>query len=123
MRATNSILASIALVLFAGCGEKKVETPEQLKEVFEKKTSESPQGQPPEIQAMVNQAAESLKKKDEAAAVATLQAVRSAPNLSVDQALAVQDMMVQAQKRLAERAAAGDPQAQAAMEMLKYKHR
>src|SRR5204863_7768699 len=102
---------------------QKVETPEQIKEVFEKKTSEAPQGQPPEIQAMVSQAAESLKKKDEAAAVATLQALRSTPNLSVDQALAVQDMMVQAQKRLAERAAAGDPQAQAAMEMLKYKHR
>jgi hypothetical protein len=118
----RSILALVA-VLFAACGEKKVQTPEELKEAFEKKSPEAPQGQPPEIQTMVSQAADMLKKKDDAAAVATLQTLQSAPNLSVDQALAVQDMIVEAQKRLVERAAAGDPQAKAALEMLKYKHR
>jgi len=123
MSGGKSIVAALALSLLAGCAEKKVETAEELKEVFEKKTSEAPQGASAEVQAMVNQAAESLKKKDEVAAVATLQTIRATPDLTIDQALAVQDMIVQAQKRLAERAAAGDPQAQAAMEMMKYKHR
>ena len=123
MSAPKTIIAIVSLTFLVACAEKKVETPEELQEAFASKTAEAPQGQPPEIQAMVSQAVQSLQKKDDVAAVATLQTLRAVPDLSVDQALAIQDMMVEAQKRLVNRAAQGDPQAQAALEMMKYKHR
>jgi hypothetical protein len=111
----------IVAVLLVACGQKQTET--SVDEGADTKTSASSQGQPAEVQLLMSQAAESLKKKDEVAAVASLQSLRATPNLSVDQYMAVQDMMAKAQVKLAERAAAGDPQAKAALEMMKYSHR
>lgn len=110
----------LGALLLAGCGEKKVETPQELQEAFKAQAVATPTN---EVQVLVNSAVTALEKKDSAAAVMTLETLRNTPNLTVDQYMAVQDMIAKAQRDLAARAAAGDPQAKAAMEALKYKHR
>ena len=114
----------VGAALLAGCGEKTVETPEQLQEVF---AAPPPSGvtnaQAEQVNMLVGQAVTALQKKDEVSAVVALQTLRDTPDLTVDQYMAVQEMMSNAQQSIAARAAAGDPAALAAMEALKYKHR
>src|SRR4051794_27183821 len=96
----------LALVLLAACGEKRVETPEDLQKSFEAtKNSIVNSNTPPEVKVMVDAAANALKNNDQVAAVGALQVLRQTPNLTVDQRGAVQDMMAKAQGELAQRAA------------------
>jgi hypothetical protein len=121
MRGTG--LAAVLLLLVA-CGEKRVETPEDLQKSFEAtKNAIVNSNTPPEVKAMVDLAANALKNNDEVAAVGALQALRETPNLTVDQRGAVQDMMAKAQGELAQRAARGDQQAIAALKMLRMNPR
>lgn len=123
MKTGFAIAVALCAAALAGCGEKTVETPAQLEAVFAPSTLTASTNQPEQVQMMVKQVVTALEKKDEATAVMSLEALRNTPDLTVDQVLAVQNMIAQAQKNLAARAAAGDPQAIAAMEALKYKHR
>jgi hypothetical protein len=111
--------------ILAGCGEKQVSSPQELKEAFAKPAALADgKTTSPEVKNLVDQAVNALQKKDEVTAVMSLETLRSNPSqLTADQLVAVQDMMAKAQSRLAERAAAGDPQARAALEAMKFKHR
>lgn len=117
-------LICVCAMALSGCGEKTVETPEELQEVFAAPpASGATNAQTEQVQMLVGQAVTALQKKDEVSAVVALQTLRDTPDLSVDQYMAVQEMMSKAQQSIATRAAAGDPAAIAALEALKYKHR
>lgn len=123
---TRLLLAAavIAAIVFSGCGRKKVETPQDLQEVFDTKASAAAaKSDAPEVQMMVNQAVTALQNKDEATAVMTLRDVRSNPALTDAQVLAVEDMMKKAYVNLSERAARGDQQAAAQLQMLNMNRR
>jgi hypothetical protein len=121
MNILRPISAFALALLLVACGQKQAQSSKD--EVVDAKAPAAAQGQPSEVNFLFTQAAESLKKKDEVAAIASLQSLRATPNLTVDQFTAVQDMMAKAQVRLAQRAAAGDQQAQAALKMLQMNPR
>jgi len=117
----RALIASLSLVFLVACsGGKNVETTEAASEAA---PTPEPSAPAPEIDAMIKSAEMALKQKNEVQAAATLQSLREAPTLTVDQKLSVQDMISQAQAKLAERASQGDPQAQAAMRMLQMNPR
>jgi len=119
----RTLLAAIllgVLPIVPGCSSK-VETNE-LQTSFEKASKESgekgePQQKPDaSVQTALNDVVQSIKKDDLPAAVEPLYVLRAQPNLTVDQRIAVQDMMGKVQTRLAERADKGDKAAQAALQ-------
>src|SRR4051812_30535524 len=114
----KSMAVLIGLVLFTGCGRKQAETPEDLKQAFEKTTANggSLSAAKPEVKALVDQAVTAMKADDQATAVVTLRSLRSSGQLTVDQAAAVEDMMIKARGALVERANRGDQQAIAALQ-------
>jgi hypothetical protein len=101
------ILVSLLLCL-TGCGSKD-QTP-TVDAAFKDAA--------PEQKKMVDEATAAFEKKDYETAVANLQAVRSDPNLTGDQMTAIQDRMAKYQTDLANRAEAGDKQAEATLRML-----
>lgn len=68
--------------------------------------------------AIANEALKAFEKKDYPTAFMSLKNLRSDQSLSPEQSIAVQEMMGKVQTQIAERAAAGDRQAQAALEMM-----
>ena len=115
-----AIVLVLGLSLCAGCGRKTAKTPEDLKAAFEKPTTSGGalSGAKPEVKAWVDQAVTAMKNDDQATAVMSLRSLRSSGQLSADQSLVVEDMMAKARGALVERAARGDAQAQAALQML-----
>lgn len=114
-----SILSLLAASLLGfGCKKAGVEG---FKETFEKS---GPAGtvsatSNPEVKATIDNVVTAIKANDNMTAVAGLSELRSRQDLSVDQAIAVQEMMSKVQSAIAQRAEAGDPQAKAQMEMIR----
>ena len=118
------IAATLSLLLLVACGGgKKVENAETPSEPSPTAAKVETGNPSPEIDLMMKSAEAALKQKNDIEAAATLQSLRESPTLTVDQKLSVQDMIAQAQARLAQRASQGDPQAQAAMKMLQMNPR
>ncbi|MEO8426412.1 MAG: hypothetical protein ABI651_04790 [Verrucomicrobiota bacterium] len=125
MRASDVLFGlSLAFVLLAvGCSKKKVDLSE-LEKAF--KSAEAQLGaqkandanQPPaqNPQPLLQQAEEAIRQSDYAGALVPLTALRSQPNLTAEQLTAVQDTVAAINKQMAEKADAGDPAAQKAME-------
>ena len=67
-------------------------------------------------QPLLKQTEEAISHSDYAGALVPLTALRSQPNLTAEQLTAVQDTVAAINKQMAERADAGDPAAQKAME-------
>jgi len=121
---TKGIIAGAAVAALVACGEKPATSGQDLEKVFaDKKAAAAASPAQEHLQGMVNQAATALKNNDDIAAVAALQNLRQSPELSVDQYTTVQDLMAKAQKQLVDRAARGDAQAIAALEMMKMNPR
>ena len=119
MRNLALATALMAVLGCGGCGRKKVETAKDLQEVFDAKKTEAALKTTgaPEVQVMVTQAATAFENKDEATAVMTLREIRNSPSLSDAQVMAVEDMMKKAYLNLSERAARGDQQAAAQVQL------
>ena len=67
-------------------------------------------------QPLLKQTDEAISHSDYAGALVPLTALRSQPNLTAEQLTAVQDTVAAINKQVAEKADAGDPAAQKAME-------
>jgi hypothetical protein len=102
-------VALLAMLLVLGC-KKKPEA--QLKDAF--------QAAPPSPQkTLATDAMAAFEKKDYQTAVIDMRSLRSDPTISPDQLTAAQDMYAKMQSQLIDRAAAGDKQAQATLDMMK----
>lgn len=117
---TKTIAMLIILAVFTGCGRKQAKTAEDLQQAFEKNTGNGGalSAAKPEVKVLVDQAVTAIKADDQATAVVSLRSLRSSGQLTVDQAAAVEDMMIKARGSLVERANRGDQQAIAALQML-----
>ena len=73
----------------------------------------------PKVKALVEEALAAIKKKDYGASLLPLAALRSIPELSVEQTSAVQDLYGNVQVRLAELADKGDTNAQKALDSIR----
>jgi hypothetical protein len=125
MRITDAFFGlSLAFVLLAvGCGKKKVDLSD-LEKAF--KGTEAQLGaqqvndpnQPPaqNPQPLLQQAEEAMRHSDYAGALVPLTALRSQPSFTAEQLTAVQDTVAAINKQMAEKADAGDPAAQKAMD-------
>lgn len=114
----------ITLLILTACGEKPVETKEDLQKAMEaSKNAIVTPNTPPAVTMMLDTAVTAIKNDDQIAAVGALQALRQSQDLNIDQRGAVQDMMAKAQSELAYRAARGDQQAIAALKMLQINPR
>jgi hypothetical protein len=116
----STLVALLAVIFVAACGRKQAKTAEDLQQAFQNPAGGGGplSGAKPEVKAWVDQAVTALKADDQVTAVMSLRSLRSSPELTADQSLAVGDMMAKAQAVLAERAAKGDQQAIAALNML-----
>lgn len=77
----------------------------------------------PEVHQAATAAAESMRSGDYEKAVVSLQVVRSAPRITLDQGLAIHGTTVALESKLAEAAASGDAAAKRAYELLKASKR
>jgi hypothetical protein len=118
MSRTKTFLLCAGLACATACGRKKVESAADLQAVFAPANNPALAQSKPEIKAWIDQAVTSLKADDQVGAVMSLRSLRSSGQLTADQTLAIEDMMVRAQQTLAERAARGDQQAINALNML-----
>lgn len=108
-----------ALACVTACGHKKVETAEDLQAAFQTSANNPALTQvKPEVKVWADQAVAAIKADDQATAVVSLRSLRSSGQLTVDQASAVEDMMIKARGALVQRAERGDQQAVAALQML-----
>ena len=106
----------LGFALLCGCGHKEAKTAEDLKAAFEKQASSAAiTNTAPEIRTWVDQAVTAMKNDDQTTAVMSL---RSNGQLTVEQNLTVEHLMIKARASLVERAAKGDQKAQAALQML-----
>lgn len=114
------IPALIGLILLAGCGRKEASKPEDLKAAFEKPAAAGAplSAAPPEIKVWVDQAVTAMKNDDQTTAVMSLRSLRSSGQLTYEQSMAVEDMMIKARGALVDRANRGDQQAIAALQLL-----
>ena len=78
---------------------------------------------PAEVKTTVNTASEALRKAEYETAVQTLYAVRSRPNLTLEQGIAIHNSMVSLEANLIQGVANGDPNAQRAYDLLKKMRR
>ena len=102
------LLLLLILTALAGCSS---DSAPELQDAF----AEAP---PSQTKTLATEAMAAFEQKDYPKAVVNLQSLRSDPTLSVDQTLAVQEMMARVQTELAIRAEQGDPQAQQTLRML-----
>ena len=117
---------SLAAALLIGCSsQKKVETAQDLKDVFEKPGGGGVplKSAPPELQGAVTTVVNAMEKQDDLTAVMTLRDLRSAPQLNDAQVLAAEDLMKKIYTNLGERAAKGDQQAIATLQALNMNRR
>ncbi|MGZ5529836.1 MAG: hypothetical protein ACXWJB_14255 [Limisphaerales bacterium] len=115
----SKIIASLlGISLLIGCGRKEAKSPDDLKQAFESPKDSALATAKPEVKMWVDQAVTALKADDQASAAMSLKSLRGSGQLSAEQAMAVQDMMAKTQQALVERAARGDQQAIAALNML-----
>lgn len=111
------LLAGVLCV--AACSRKVASSPDDLQAAFKKTDAESLKAATPEVQGLVDQTVAALQKDDQMTAVISLRSLRASGDITTEQTLAVENMMIKAQKVLYERAAKGDQQAIAALEALK----
>ncbi len=110
-------LASLSLLLAACQREANVN---DLKSAFEKPDDGGVSASAnPEAKAAMERAVSAIQSGDQITAVGSLDQLRRRPDLGPDQAIKVQQMMSRVQTEIAERAAAGDPQAKAQLEMIR----
>jgi hypothetical protein len=109
------------LVIFTcvtGCSKQA--SVKELQQAFEKpKEGGVSAAAVPEVKAAMDRVTTAMQTGDQMTAVANLDELRHRQDLSVDQAVRVQEMMGRVQTQIAERAAAGDPQAKAQLEMIR----
>jgi len=79
----------------------------------------APQDQAGQVQQAVNDALSAMKTNGYADAYLTLRAIQSSPSLTSDQVIAIHNSRLAIEKKVAERAAAGDPAALRAVEAMK----
>ena len=77
----------------------------------------------PEVQTTVNTASEALRKAEYETAVQSLYAVRSRPNLTFEQGIAIHNSMVSLEANLIRGVESGDPNAKRAYDLLKKMRR
>jgi hypothetical protein len=107
-----------AALLLAGCGGKG--DVKDLKNAFEKPADGGVSAQAnKDVKEMMDRAVTAIQSGDNLSAVANLDELRHRPDLGPDQAMRVQQMMGRVQTEIAERAQAGDAQAQAQMQMIR----
>jgi hypothetical protein len=125
---TKSALAILALSLALGTSScSKTETgaapppatpaqaATQLQQVFA--------AAPPEVKQNATIASEALKTANYEQAIQSLQQITTRKNLTLEQGMAVQQSMVALEQRVLAAAAAGDPAAKRAYELLQSSHR
>jgi hypothetical protein len=116
----STLVSLLAVVFIGACARKQAKTAEDLQQAFQNPTAAGGalSAVKPEVKVWVDQAVTALKADDQVTAVMSLRSLRSNGDLTSDQSLVVGDMMARAQGILAERAARGDQQAIAALNML-----
>jgi hypothetical protein len=121
----KSAFVALAITLLFGCGNKEVKTAEELKAVLDKPNAAGAtlKAAPPELQGLVDTAVTAMQKDDQVTAVMTLRQLRTAPNLSDEQHKAIQDMMSRSYDAVVARAARGDPQAKAQLQIMQMNPR
>ena len=109
------ILLAVVAAALLGCGrsDSPKDAIEPLAKAFPQTTAGDPVGETLRI------AIESARSNDLETAAVSLQSLRSAPTLTVEQRTAVQDAMGNLQTSLANRAAAGDIAAQRALDTIR----
>ena len=111
---------TIALLFFSGCGGSKDEstvakTPAQAASQLEQAFSSGDSA----TKQVVSAASEALRKGDFEKAIVSLETVRSAPDVTVDQGIAIYSSTVILEQRLLSAIEAGDKNAERAYQMLK----
>ena len=123
MRITDVSFGLSLVLLAVGCSKKEVDLSD-LEKAFKGTEAQlavqqaNDANQPPaqDPQPLLKQAEEAISHSDYAGALVPLTALRSQPNLTAEQLTAVQDTVAAINKQMAEKADAGDPAAQKAME-------
>lgn len=116
---SRPILLGLALAM-TGCnrsgdGPKMAETPREAASQME----QAFRGASPEVRAAADAAAEAMRNGEFERAVVSLTAVKSAPDVTLDQGLAVHSSTVTLEARLVSAMAAGDENARRAYDLLK----
>ena len=123
----NGLFAVLVLALsfgIVGCGKSEVDTAALEKAFQAPPASTSGPGQSPDqVQQVMQQALDAIKKNNYTDGAQVLQALRSHPSLNADQLTAVQDAMAALQQQLVRRADAGDARAKQALETLRTMRR
>jgi len=116
-----------ATLLLPGCTDKKVAATKEVESAVQglipAKGGSSLSPDAAMIAAYAEQAAAAIKTNDYFGATVILQDLRSKPNLNPDQWMAVQNAMDKVQGNLVNRAEAGDPAAQEALQALRMRRR
>ncbi len=123
MKSFVAVVSLGSVLLLTACGRKEAVTPEDFQAAFKKTDAESLKAATPEVKGLVDQAVTAMQKDDQMTAMVSLRSLRTTGQMTPEQALAVEDMMIKAQNVLHERAAKGDQQAIAALEALKMNMR
>jgi len=123
MRITDRFFGLSLVLLAVGCNKKEVDL-SYLEKAFkgtevqlvvqQANDANQPPAQYP--QPLLKQAEEAISHSDYAGALVPLTALRSQLNLTAEQLTAVQDTVATINKQMAEKADAGDPATQKAME-------
>ena len=126
MRNYATILAIIGSVTFfiVGCGKNEsAGTASALEKAFVSKTQaeskEPNQDQAKQVQQVVQQAVAEMRTNAHAEAYATLRSIQSAPYVTADQMMAINNAKLAIEHDVAAKAAAGDPAALKAVEKMK----
>lgn len=123
VRRLGALVAGILLAVAPGCGKasrsegdvKLAETPAEAATQVEEAFSTSE----PMVKDNASAAAEAVRTGNYEKAVVALQSLKERPDATLQQGLAVHGYLVNLEAQLINAAAAGDPKAQRAYEMLK----
>lgn len=112
--------------LITGCGKsEEAASISELEQAFQLKQSAAasapaaPAGGRDHVQQTVGEAVSAMKTNGYAEAFAALRSIQAAPDLTFEQYTAIANARLAVEKQLAERAVAGDPTAQRAVETIK----
>jgi hypothetical protein len=125
MKTKPAIGMTLLCLIIAGCGKSgddghlSAKSPEQAAAVLDQSFATADAG----TKQNVNAVSEALRKREFEKAVVSLGTVQQAPNITIDQGMAIQNSSILLERELINAIERGDPKAQQAYDLLKRMRR
>jgi hypothetical protein len=124
MKSAATMGIVLLCLLFVGCsksddGRLSAKTPEQAASALDQSFAAADAG----VKQNVSAVSEALRKREFEKAVVSLGTVQQAPNITLDQGMAIQNSSILLERELINAIERGDPKAQQAYDLLKRMRR